>query len=146
EEEGCLTEIFESCDTLNKSAAVTNKDHEQYTSIYQLPLGEIHTWNNKVPEYKFEENDSDANDIIDEVRRQTRIKKDKMKPTVVKCRADLAGNTYLKEEDSKTDLRSYICNDGLEKEETEIRDLFNYYYGEENKRRNTYNLGSLNPM
>ncbi|CAG8786805.1 22506_t:CDS:1, partial [Gigaspora rosea] len=105
-----------------------------------------HTWNNKVPEYKFEENDSDADDIIDEVRRQTRIKKDKIKPTIVKCHADLAGNSYLKEKDSKTDLCSYICNDGLEKEETEIRDLFNYYYGEENKRRNIYNLGSLDPM
>ncbi|CAG8528493.1 15661_t:CDS:2, partial [Gigaspora rosea] len=69
-----------------------------------------------------------------------------MKPTVVKCHADLAGNTYLKEKDSKTDLCSYICNDGLEKEETEIRDLFDYYYGEENKRRNTYNLGSLDPI
>ncbi|CAG8460185.1 6941_t:CDS:1 [Gigaspora rosea] len=105
-----------------------------------------YTWNDKVPEYKFEENNSDADDIIDEARRQIRINKKKMKPTVVKCHADLAGNIYLKEEESKTDFRSFICNDRLEKEEMEISDLFDYYYGEEDNERNTYNLGSLDPL
>ncbi|CAG8568973.1 2164_t:CDS:2, partial [Gigaspora rosea] len=41
-----------------------------------------YTWNDKVPEYKFEENDSDEDNTIDEIRRQIRIKKEKVKPTM----------------------------------------------------------------
>ncbi|CAG8656497.1 15216_t:CDS:1, partial [Gigaspora rosea] len=94
-----------------------------------------HTWNDKVPEYRFEETDSDADNTIDEIRRQIQIKKEKVKPITVKCCADLAGNTYLQEENSKPDLCSYICNKDLEKEGTEISDLFDYYYGEEKKKK-----------
>ncbi|CAG8657372.1 15473_t:CDS:1 [Gigaspora rosea] len=92
-------------------------------------------WNDKVLKYKFKENDSDADDMIDEVKRQTRIKKEKVKPTIVKCCTNLARNTYLKEKDSKTDHCSYICTDVLKKEESEISDLFYYYYREENKEK-----------
>ncbi|KAF0484016.1 hypothetical protein F8M41_023119 [Gigaspora margarita] len=58
-----------------------------------------YTWNNKVPEYKFEGNDSDLDNSIDEARRKDKLKKKKTKPTTIRCSSDLTGNVYLKEDD-----------------------------------------------
>ncbi|CAG8556112.1 1723_t:CDS:2, partial [Dentiscutata heterogama] len=101
-------------------------------------------WESKGPEYKFNIYDSDIDDVIDEIRRQLRVRKEKNKPSIVRCRYDLAGNAYLRGKEDRRDVRSFIST-GEAKEERErpIRDLFEYYFGEESEKRNTYHLGNL---
>ncbi|CAG8786776.1 22593_t:CDS:2, partial [Gigaspora rosea] len=77
-------------------------------------------WNNKVLGYKVGENDSDLDDSIDEARRKEKLERRKAKPFNIKCHSDLAGNTYLEERNVEVDLP-----------------------GEENKKRNIYNLEYL---
>ncbi|CAG8656007.1 27184_t:CDS:2 [Dentiscutata erythropus] len=74
---------------------------------------------NRIKEYKFNENDSDADETIDETRRQMKIDKEKNRPTIAECFYDIAGNaeecikknTYhlgsLKEEQSKA-LQNFL--------------------------------------
>ncbi|CAG8490300.1 1361_t:CDS:2 [Gigaspora rosea] len=147
--------------TGNSNSSVSNISKERYAGLltaslqYKSPTSTIShkivspfiSTTGEFPHMIFLEGDSEELDDSNfEYKKTTRIKKEMMKPIVVRCHTDFSGNIYLKEEDSKTDLRSFICNDGLEQEETEISDLFDYYFGEEDKERNTYNLESLDPL
>ncbi|CAG8725260.1 26397_t:CDS:2, partial [Dentiscutata erythropus] len=107
------------------------------------PVIFLEAWENKIQEYTFTKNDSDTNENIDEARRQLKLKKEKNKPTTVQCFYDLSGNAYLQENFTKYNLRSYISKGSNQIEETEISDLFDYYYGEELSKKNTYQMGEL---
>ncbi|CAG8614236.1 7004_t:CDS:2 [Dentiscutata erythropus] len=85
--------------------------------------------------------------LTDEMRRQLKLNKEKRKPLTVTCQYDLVGNAYLTEEGAERDLWSYLVTEPVEKEEVEeIRDVFDYYYGEDLKKRNTYQIGNLNTV
>ncbi|CAG8626109.1 2754_t:CDS:2 [Dentiscutata erythropus] len=88
-------------------------------------------------------NDSDANNIINKARRWLKLNKEKNKLTIVQCLYDLASNAYLQESPIRFDSRNYISKRTIEKEETEIRDLFDYYYREELNKKNTYQIEEL---
>ncbi|CAG8496469.1 13868_t:CDS:2 [Dentiscutata erythropus] len=89
-------------------------------------------------EYTFTKNDFDADDDIDETRKQLRLKKEKNKPATVHCFYDIAGNTYLQKDTVRNDLCHYISKGTPKVEKTEISDLFDYYYEEELSKKNTY--------
>ncbi|CAG8786079.1 11522_t:CDS:2, partial [Dentiscutata erythropus] len=82
----------------------------QYNRIVS-PFIYVSAWKHKVSEYQFNENDSDADEIIDE--------------------------------NVKPDLRGYISNKISKEEFSPIKDIFDYYYGEEVGRQNTFNIGPL---
>ncbi|CAG8660401.1 17_t:CDS:2 [Dentiscutata erythropus] len=68
-------------------------------------------WKRKIPEYKYNENDSDADSEIDEIQRLIKLKKEKLKFPSTKCLNDLAGNVYFWEEEVKPDLHGYISKE-----------------------------------
>ncbi|CAG8508108.1 2970_t:CDS:2 [Dentiscutata heterogama] len=118
----------------NDSDESSNSDFEWYASA----------WKYRVPEYQFNENDSDADEIIDEIQRQIKLRKAKLKSPSAKCFYDLAGNAYLQEKDIKPDLRGYISIRPTKEEYNPIRDIFDYYFGEGiSSRKNDFNIGNL---
>ncbi|CAG8541554.1 22501_t:CDS:2 [Dentiscutata erythropus] len=97
----------------------------------------------KVSEYQFNENNSDAYEIIDEVKRQNKIIKKKLKSLSAKCLYDLAKNAYFQEQEVKPDLRGYISIKLQKEKYSPIGDIFDYYFRKEVSRRNTFNIGFL---
>ncbi|CAG8505706.1 10885_t:CDS:2 [Gigaspora rosea] len=77
-------------------------------------------------ELEVDEVASDADDIIDEVNRQFKIKRKKDKLLSIRCYADEAGNTYLQE--------------ALGIENLPVNDLFDYFYEE---RQEPHQIGQL---
>ncbi|CAG8569458.1 8495_t:CDS:2, partial [Dentiscutata erythropus] len=106
----------------NTNPVKTNKIVSLFIAIPNLP---------KTPKYKFNENDSDTDEIIDEVRRLNKLKKEKFRFPSAKCSYDLAGNVYFYEERVKPDLHGYISSNYKEEKLNLISDIFDYYFGEE---------------
>ncbi|CAG8700255.1 18467_t:CDS:2, partial [Dentiscutata erythropus] len=102
---------------------------------------------NGAPPIIFLESDSDESNNSNFDWYKTRWKNRKAKTLTVTCQYDLAGNAYLTEEGAKKDLQSHLVTEPVEKEEVEeIRDVFDYYYGEDLKKRNTYQIGDLSTV
>ncbi|CAG8522733.1 6890_t:CDS:2, partial [Gigaspora rosea] len=97
-----------------------------------IPASYEITWRNKVKEYQYAENDSDADSNIDKVRWQFKIRKEKSNPPAAQYLYDLAGNAYLQEKNNRVDPRENIAVTILQEENSkDISDIFNYYYEEE---------------
>ncbi|CAG8644099.1 21640_t:CDS:2 [Gigaspora margarita] len=84
---------------------------------------------------------SNADDIIDEVKRQFKIKKEKSKPLSIRCYSDEAGNTYLQESNAQPDPQGYITLSSKARS-SPVSDLFDYIYEEQ---QDPYQLGKLEP-
>ncbi|CAG8655514.1 2882_t:CDS:2, partial [Racocetra persica] len=63
---------------------------------------------NLPPLVEVDDFDSDANDVIDEARRLSKLKKENNKPLDVIRLYNIAGNAYLQEDSIKPDPRGYI--------------------------------------
>ncbi|KAF0533030.1 hypothetical protein F8M41_010730 [Gigaspora margarita] len=87
--------------------------------------------------------DSDADDILDETKRKLKIEKEKKKPPSVIYLYDINGNIYLREDKVCIDPRGYISLGNIVEQNGSIMDLFDYYYGEEIKKKNIFNIGHL---
>ncbi|CAG8655190.1 31595_t:CDS:2, partial [Gigaspora margarita] len=80
-------------------------------------------------EVEVDEFASDADDVIDEVNWQSKIKQKKNKPLSIRCYSDKASNTYLQESNAQLDPWGYITK-VLETEGLPVSDLFDYFYEE----------------
>ncbi|KAF0501382.1 DNA/RNA polymerase [Gigaspora margarita] len=102
------------------------------------------TWGNKTIAYTFEENDSDNDEVIDEARRQLKLRKAQFRRPLIKSSYDLAGNAYLYEDGAKEDPRGYVATVfDLVEEDEPIRDILDYYYEERTNKQTSYKLGEL---
>ncbi|CAG8559382.1 16235_t:CDS:2 [Cetraspora pellucida] len=96
--------------------------------------------NGSIPKEEAGEFSSDADDVVDEERRLSKIrKKYKNKPLNVIYLYDEAGNAYIQGSKVKPDPRSYIASAPLT-ESWPINDIFDYFYEE---RQPPYQIGQL---
>ncbi|RIB18827.1 hypothetical protein C2G38_2183525 [Gigaspora rosea] len=70
------------------------------------------------------------------------IEEKKETPSVIYL-YDINGNIYLRENKVRADLRRYISLEITKERNESIMDLFDYYYSKKAKKKNIFNIGSL---
>ncbi|CAG8788823.1 19080_t:CDS:2, partial [Dentiscutata erythropus] len=82
--------------SLENSINVTSPSkNQQHFLTNNNPIKYAFAWKRKIPEYKYNENNSDADSEINEIRKLIKLKKKKLKSLFAKCLYDLAGNAYF---------------------------------------------------
>ncbi|CAG8535237.1 11520_t:CDS:2 [Dentiscutata erythropus] len=94
---------FHNKNSLNNMHVTSPSNNQQQFLTNTNPIKK-----RKIPKYKYNENNSDADSEINKIQRLTKLKKEKLKSPFTKCLYNLTGNAYFREEKIKLDLRGYI--------------------------------------